>query len=120
MKKSAFLSALLIGVMQMNFANAEPDPKIVVNVSGSASAPSQQQEITAILRELEYLREVAQNLSVKHANDRSKIRFNYAALIRQLLATEDGIRAYLNAEINTIRTTEPKPVDTQLFQVRQN
>lgn len=84
------------------------------------AGPSEREEIVAVLRELEFIRERVQAMSRKHAQNREKIRFNYQALLDQLRATENGIRAYLNAQIDVIHTQPPKPVDQQLYRVRKN
>ena len=117
-KPITFLLATMLLVTKVDAA--EPHPSIVVSVDHPTLSATQAQEIGAILRELEYLREVAATLAKKHAGDPSKIRFNYTALIRQLEATENGIRAYLNAQIDAIHVDPPSPVNTPLFQVRQN
>lgn len=92
--------------------------------TASAQVGSEQAEINAILRELEYLRERAIALEAqfgKSGRDATqKIRFNYQALIAQLRATENGIRDYLNARIDVIHTTPPEPVTGELYRVRRN
>lgn len=91
-----------------------------MSVVPAIAGPSEREEIVAVLRELEFIRERVQALSRKHGQSREKIRFNYQALLEQLRATENGIRAYLNAQIDVIHTQPPKPVDQQLYRVRKN
>ena len=104
---SSVAKSLLLGVLLFcaNFAPAQT---------------AEREEIVAVLRELEFIRERVQALAQKHGQSKAKIRFNYQALLEQLRATENGIRAYLNAEIDTIHTQPPKPVDQELFRVRRN
>lgn len=85
------------------------------------AGPSEREEIVAVLRELEFIRERVQALSRKHGGQsREKIRFNYQALLDQLRITENRIRAYLNAQIDVIHLRPPQPVDQQLYRVRKN
>lgn len=81
---------------------------------------SEREEILAVMRELEFIRERVQALSRKYEHNQEKIRFNYQALLEQLRATENGIRAYLNAQIDVIHIQPPKPVDKPLYRVRKN
>ena len=82
----------------------------------------EQAEIESVLREVEYLRERVQALQGKYgrATGNAKIRFNYAACIAQLHATENNIREFLNARIDVISTTPPQPVSGSLHFVRPN
>lgn len=97
---------------------------IAFATSAFAQVGSEQAEINAILREIEYLRERVLALEAKFGksggNATQKIRFNYQALIAQLRATENGIRDYLNARIDVIHTTPPEPVTGELYRVRRN
>ena len=71
---------------------------------------------------MEYLRERVQALQGKYvrATGNAKIRFNYAACIAQLRATENNIREFLNARIDVISTTPPLPVSGSVYSVRPN
>ena len=82
----------------------------------------EQAEIESVLREVEYLRERVQALQGKYgrATGNAKIRFNYAACIAQLRATENNIREFLNARIDVISTTPPQPVSGSVYSVRPN
>lgn len=82
----------------------------------------EQAEIESVLREVEYLRERVQALQGKYgrATGNAKIRFNYAACIAQLHATENNIREFLNARIDVISTTPPQPVSGSVYSVRPN
>lgn len=77
-------------------------------------------DIAALLRELEYLRERVEAMAQKNSGNTAKIRFNYWALLEQMKVTENGIRAYLNAQIDSIHLTPPKPLDSSLYGVRRN
>lgn len=95
---------------------------MVLAASAQAQVGSEQAEINAVLREIEYLRERVAALEAQFAKSGrdAKIRFNYQALIAQLRATENGIRDYLNARIDVIHTTPPEPVTGELYRVRRN
>lgn len=82
----------------------------------------EQAEIESVLREVEYLRERVQALHGQYGNKtgNAKIRFNYAACIAQLRATENNIREFLNARIDVISTTPPQPVSGSVYSVRPN
>lgn len=91
-------------------------------ISLPSVAQTEQAEINAVLREIEYLREHVAMLAEKYGKKSkdAKIRFNYQALIEQLITTENGIRAYLNAEIDVLHLTPPKPVEGNMVRVRRN
>ena len=110
-RQAALCRSALLAVLATAFLSVWP-----VNPAHAG----EREEIVAVLRELEYLRERVLALSRKHGSSKAKIRFNYLALLEQLRATENGIRAYLNAEINVIHTRPPQPVDQELFRVRKN
>lgn len=83
---------------------------------------AEQAEIESVLREIQYVRERVQALQGKYGRvtGNAKIRFNYAACIAQLHATENNIRDFLNARIDVISTTPPQPVSGSVYSVRPN
>lgn len=89
-------------------------------LSQTQAFADERSDIAALLRELEYLRERVEAMAQKNSGNTAKIRFNYRALLEQMQVTENGIRAYLNAQIDTIHLTPPKPVDSSLYGVRRN
>ncbi|SUO90282.1 RAQPRD family integrative conjugative element protein [Suttonella indologenes] len=89
-------------------------------LSQTQAFADERSDIAALLRELEYLRERVEAMAQKNSENTAKIRFNYRALLEQMQVTENGIRAYLNAQIDTIHLTPPKPVDSSLYGVRRN
>lgn len=89
-------------------------------LSQTQAFADERSDIAALLREFEYLRERVEAMAQKNSENTAKIRFNYRALLEQMQVTENGIRAYLNAQIDTIHLTPPKPVDSSLYGVRRN
>lgn len=84
------------------------------------AATAEREQIAEVLKEITYLKEVVLQMQQKYGARNAKIRFNYAALLAQLTATENGIREYLNARAEQIYLTPPAALDQQLFKVRKN
>ena len=77
------------------------------------SVNNQAREIDALVHELDYLIEVARNLQRKHGGDSSRIRFNYPALLAQLVAARDGCVAYLEDEVMELHAAPPAVIKSR-------
>lgn len=77
-------------------------------------------DIYQVLKEINYIQEVIQQLKKQHGGCTAKVCFYYDGLLQQLQATENGIKAYLNADIRTIHRQPKKPLVTPLHKVRKN
>ena len=82
---------------------------------GSRRTPANNQarDIDALVHELDYLIEVARNLQSKHGGDKSRIRFNYPALLAQLTAARDGCVAYLEDEVMELHAAPPAVIKSR-------
>lgn len=76
---------------------------------GNAKDLRQQNDISNVVKELTYLIQVTHQLKHKYRRDRSKITFNYDALISQLKAARDGSKEYLNHELYELHDAPPVP-----------
>ncbi len=79
---------------------------------------SQQAAIHALIQDLDYLIEHAEELSERYRGDRSSIRFNYPAFIAQLRTTRDRSAIYLNESIQVVHPAPPGTVDHTLIERR--
>lgn len=77
-------------------------------------------DIHQLLKEINYTKEVAQQLKKQHRGCAAKICFHYNGLLAQLQAAENGIKAYLNLDIQSIHRQPSKPLVTPLYKVRKN
>lgn len=77
-------------------------------------------DIRQILKEINYIKEVAKRLKQKNRKSRAKIRFNYDALINQLNAIEYGTKQYLNQKVDELHLKPPKPLVSPAYKVRKN
>lgn len=74
---------------------------------------TQARDIAAVVKELDYLIETTQQLQRKHGGDKSRIRFNYSALLAQLKAARDGANAYLAQEVMEMHAAPPPVVTSK-------
>lgn len=81
---------------------------------------TERSDIHQVLKEINYTKEVVKKLKRKYGNNKSKVRFNYEAMLKQLIVMENGIKEYLNLNINTLHSTPPKPLINPLYRVRKN
>lgn len=77
-------------------------------------------DIHQLLKEINYTKEVVQQLKKQHRGCSAKICFHYNGLLAQLQAAENGIKAYLNLDIQSIHRQPSKPLQTPLYKVRKN
>ncbi len=85
------------------------------------TAPSshrQQQDIDAVIRELDYLIEHIERLAARYRGDDAPIRFNYGALLEQLRLTRARSAAYLNEAHDAVLHAPPPPDGASLTQRR--
>ncbi|MBS9781385.1 MAG: hypothetical protein KGV56_02715 [Gammaproteobacteria bacterium] len=86
---------------------------------GQAETYNQQEkDISKIVKELTYLIQVSKQLQHKYRGDKSKIKFNYPALIQQLKATRLATQEYLNQELYEIHKAPPVIHKPQLTKVK--
>ena len=78
----------------------------------------QQQDIDAMIRELDYLIEHAERLAARHRRDDAPIRFNYGAFLEQLRLTRARSAAYLNEAHEAVLHAPPPPDGVSLTQRR--
>ena len=74
---------------------------------------AQARDIAAVVQELDYLIETTLQLQRKHGGDKSRIRFNYPALLAQLKAARDGANAYLAQEVMELHAAPPAVVTSK-------
>lgn len=79
---------------------------------------SQQQDISKLVHELDYLIQVTKKLKHKYRGDDSKITFDYNALIEQLRAAKAGSEEYLNNELYELHTAPPQTKYRNLTKVK--
>ncbi len=80
---------------------------------GIANA-DQRSDLNRVVGELDYLIDTVKSLKKQHQNDTSTVRFNYAALLDQLIITRNRTAEYLNTDLNEIRLKPPVIVDGDL------
>ncbi len=78
----------------------------------------QQQDIDAMIRELDYLIEHAERLAARYRRDDAPIRFNYGAFLEQLRLTRARSAAYLNEAHEAVLHAPPPPDGVSLTQRR--
>ena len=78
----------------------------------------QQQDIDAMIRELDYLIEHAERLAARYRRDDAPIRFNYGAFLQQLRLTRARSAAYLNEAHDAVLHAPPPPDGVSLTQRR--
>lgn len=91
---------------------------MAVTTTAVAKDLKQQQDIAKVVKELTYLIQVAEQLQHKHRGDKSKIQFNYTALIKQLKAAKQGSQEYLNHELYELHAAPPATVVNNLTKAK--
>ncbi len=89
-------------------------------LASSQAIADERSDITQLLKEIHYLKEVTQQLKQRHGTCRAKVCFYYQGLLQQLQVTEQGIKAYLNAQVNTLHSAPTPALNTRLHTVRKN
>ncbi len=101
-------ASFLVGVALM--------PGVAVSRETAASEHRQQQDIAALVRELDYLIEHTERLAVRYQRDDAPIRFHYRALLEQLRLTRTRSAAYLNEAHEAVLHAPPPPDGSSLTQ----
>lgn len=92
---------------------------IALTAACNAQAQSQQQkDISLVVKDMTYLIQVTEQLQKKYGGDRSKIRFNYPALLAQLKATRAATQEYLNHELYELHSAPPVTHKPNLTKVK--
>ncbi len=86
----------------------------------SAVVANERNDISLLLKEINYLEEVVLKLRKKNRNNSSKVRFNYDAMLAQIEALKQGTIIYLNHDIRAIHDAPPNTVKKPLTKVRKN
>ncbi len=89
-------------------------------LAGNQAVADERSDINQLLKEINYLKEVTQQLKQQHGTCRAKVCFYYDGLLEQLQVTEQGIKAYLNAQVNTLHSAPTPALNTRLHTVRKN
>ncbi|GBU09000.1 hypothetical protein AwWohl_01380 [Gammaproteobacteria bacterium] len=82
-------------------------------------ATSEHADINSLIKELDYLIEFSSKMQADYGKNRSsRVRFNYAALIKQLKVTRANTAAYFNETGDSIRTSPPQVLDRDLYKIK--
>lgn len=93
---------------------------LLLATAAHAAQADERSDIYQLLKDIRYSKEVVHTLQKQYRGCAAKVCFNYDGLLRQLRAAEDGIKAYLNLDIQTIHRKPSKPLSAPLYKVRKN
>ena len=78
----------------------------------------EREEIQAMVKELDYLIEVAVKMQKDYGSQRNqRVRFNYTALINQLKTTRQNTAAFFNERGESIQQNPPAVIDQDLYRI---
>ena len=78
----------------------------------------EREEIEAMVKELDYLIEVAVKMNKDYGSQRNqRVRFNYTALINQLKTTRQNTAAFFNERGESIQKNPPAVIDQDLYRI---
>ena len=78
----------------------------------------EREEIQAMVKELDYLIEVAVKMQKDYGSQRNqRVRFNYTALINQLKTTRQNTAAFFNERGESIQRNPPAVIDQDLYRI---
>lgn len=104
-KKTIYSIAFAASMIFASVAPAIAGHKALPNSYGE-----QRRDIESLIREIDYLIEVSKQLQKHYGGDKSRIRFNYSALITQLLEARNGAMEYLDMDVTELHAAPPIPV----------
>ena len=83
---------------------------------------SEREQVAALVQELDYLIEVAEQMQRDAKQRRSspthRISFNYPALLEQLRLTRNRTAEFLNGDRGSIQRSAPRPLASPLMEIR--
>lgn len=93
---------------------------LAIAISGipSISFADEKSELYALVKEIDYLIEVSQQMQKHYGNSNQRVRFNYSALIKQLKTTRNRTAEYFNTKGETIHPRPPLALDQDLIRIK--
>lgn len=89
-----------------------------VGITFPIAHADEREEIQAMVKELDYLIEVAARMQKDYGNQRNqRVRFNYTALINQLKTTRQNTAAFFNERGESIQQNPPAVIDQDLYRI---
>lgn len=91
---------------------------LFANINANAQSYAERQDIASLIKELDYLIDVTQNMKNKYRGNKERITFNYDALLHQLKTTKARTAEYLNTQGQQIYVNPPMSVDSELMRLK--
>lgn len=113
MKK--LLTAILMTTLSLGLSTATANAQAngqYVNVI------DEREDIKSLVKEMDYMINVTKSLQKKYGSNKSRITFNYQALIQQLQTTRNRTAEYLNTQGQQIHSKPPIAVDSELLKLK--
>ena len=89
-----------------------------IGITVPIAPAGEREEIEAMVKELDYLIEVAVKMNKDYGNQRNqRVRFNYTALINQLKTTRQNTAAFFNERGESIQKNPPAVIDQDLYRI---
>lgn len=111
MKKIIKISLIAAISFGFSVANAQANGQYINSVD-------EREDLKSVIKELDYLIGVTKSLQNKYGSNKSRITFNYPALIQQLQTTKNRTAEYLNTQGQQIHSNPPLAVDSELLRIK--